>query len=93
VVVISDTSPLSEAIVLAKELHADLLVMDESKGRTLAKQEGIAIIGLVGILVQAKEGEYITSVKLLLDRLMREVNFRISRQLYEAVLKQVDELV
>lgn len=82
----------AEAIVLAKELHADLLVMDESKGRGLAKQEGITIIGLAGILVEAKEAGYITSVKSLLDRLIHEVNFRMSRQLYDFVLRQVGEM-
>ncbi|MEZ4941782.1 MAG: DUF3368 domain-containing protein [Saprospiraceae bacterium] len=81
----------AEAIVLAKELHADLLVMDESKGRSVAKQEGIAIIGLAGILVQAKQSGLIDSVKVLLDRLIHEVNFRVSQQLYDLVLSQVDE--
>ncbi|MBK8922096.1 MAG: DUF3368 domain-containing protein [Saprospirales bacterium] len=82
----------AEAIVLAKELHADLLVMDESKGRAMAQQEGITIIGLAGILVEAKAAGHITSVKLLLDRLLDEVNFRMSRQLYEFVLRQVGEM-
>lgn len=81
----------AEAIVLAKELRADLLVMDEAKGRTIARQEGLTIIGLAGILVKAKADGHISSVKLLLDRLIREANFRISQELYEFVLKEAGE--
>ena len=40
----------AEAIELAKELHADRLLIDERKGRRLAIQEGIAVIGLLGVL-------------------------------------------
>jgi hypothetical protein len=37
----------AEAIELARELQADLLLIDERKGRTLARKEGIPIIGLL----------------------------------------------
>lgn len=38
------------AIVLAKELPADLTLMDEWKGRRLAAEEGLAVVGCIGIL-------------------------------------------
>ena len=40
----------AEAIELARELRADHLLIDERKGRRLAVQEGIPVIGLLGVL-------------------------------------------
>ena len=43
----------SEAIILADEKHADVLLMDEYKGRQVAQKMGITITGTIGILTQA----------------------------------------
>lgn len=43
----------SEAIILADELHSDVLIIDERSGRKVAKNLGIAITGTVGVLIQA----------------------------------------
>jgi len=44
-----------EAIALAKELHADFLLIDEKAGRKVAQKEGLRIIGVVGLLLLAKQ--------------------------------------
>jgi len=44
----------SEAIVLAREISADVLLMDERRGREAAKRLGITCTGLVGILLEAR---------------------------------------
>lgn len=41
----------AEAIELALELHADRLLIDERRGRKLALQEGVAVIGLLGVVL------------------------------------------
>lgn len=41
----------SEAIVLYDELNADLLLMDERKGRQIANKMSIQYIGTMGILM------------------------------------------
>lgn len=44
----------SEAIVLAREVKADVLLMDERRGRNAAKRLGITCTGLVGLLLEAR---------------------------------------
>jgi predicted nucleic acid-binding protein len=42
-----------EAIVLAQELRADILLVDDGKARDLAIQRGLRVMGTVGVLEQA----------------------------------------
>jgi len=44
----------SEAIVLAREISADVLLMDERRGREAAKRLGITCTGLVGVLLEGR---------------------------------------
>src|SRR5258708_40145446 len=44
----------SEVVVLAEELGADLVLMDESAGRRELARRRLAFIGTVGVLMQAK---------------------------------------
>jgi predicted nucleic acid-binding protein len=53
----------AEAITLAKELHADRLLIDERKGRRLAIQEGVQVIGLLGVVIFAKRQRLIPSAQ------------------------------
>ena len=57
----------AEAIELALELRADRLLIDERKGRRLASQEGIPVVGLLGIVLLARRRELIPSARTLLD--------------------------
>ncbi|HXU40200.1 MAG TPA: DUF3368 domain-containing protein [Blastocatellia bacterium] len=60
----------SEAITLALELPASLLLVDELAARKIARQQGLAITGVVGVLIDAKESGLITSIKPLLGKLV-----------------------
>jgi len=81
----------AEAIVLAIELKADALLIDEKKGRKIAQEYGIVITGLLGILIKSKAENLIQEVKPILDKLIFEIGFRISPKLYRDILEKVDE--
>jgi predicted nucleic acid-binding protein len=81
----------SEAICLALELSADFLVIDERLGRKEAKQKGLKIIGVLGILLVAKNKGLIPKIKPVLNQLINEANFRVSPILYQQILKDARE--
>lgn len=49
----------AESIVLAKNIKADLLIIDELRGREFARLKGLKITGTVGVLLKAKEKQLI----------------------------------
>ncbi|MBD2438668.1 DUF3368 domain-containing protein [Nostoc sp. FACHB-110] len=81
----------SEAITLSLELQADLLLIDERRGRAEADRLGIKITGLLGILVEAKRKNLILAVKPLMDTLIATSEFRVSSALYNQILIIVNE--
>ncbi len=80
----------SEAIALSAELQSDVLIIDEVAGRSVAKKLGINIIGMVGVLLEAKEQGYIYSVQPYLDKL-RATGFRLGDEVYQLALKLSQE--
>jgi len=81
----------AESIVLAEQLGADLLLMDENIGRQVASARGIAVTGLLGVLIRAKRAGLIHSVKDVMSRLQSEAGFYVSDDLWQAVLRRAGE--
>ena len=81
----------AEAIELAQELHADRLLIDERKGRKLAVQEGVAVIGLLGIVLLARRKALIPSARTLIERLDREAGIYLAPDIRDAALKTAGE--
>ncbi|MFO8110111.1 MAG: DUF3368 domain-containing protein [Thermoplasmata archaeon] len=70
----------SEAILLAKEMDADLLLIDDLAGRRTARTHGIDVIGTLGILDRAaKEGKVEDLMAIIVT--LREKGFWIDDEL------------
>jgi uncharacterized protein len=82
----------AEAIALAVELRADLLLIDEHRGRAAAKRLGIQCLGLLGALTLAKRRAVVPAVEPLLERLTTEAGFWIAPALRQRILSDAGEL-
>lgn len=81
----------SEAIALAEELGADLLLIDERRGDVIARAAGLSTVGVLGLLVRAKRTGSIERLAPLIDRLRSGLNFYVSGSLKAEVLRLAGE--
>ena len=80
----------AETIVLSKEISADLVLMDEKKGRRKVRQLGLKLSGTIGILLRAKEEKLIKQIKPELDLLLAN-RFHLSESLRKDALRLAGE--
>jgi len=80
----------AEAIVLALELNADLLLVDDRDARDLAKKLGLQVMGTLGVLALAKHMGLIQEVKPIIDKLIKS-DFWISKRILKEFLKELGE--
>ena len=81
----------AEAIALAIELKADLVLIDERLGRNIASRFGQKCIGILGMLMEAKHRGIIASVKPVVDDLITAAGFWVRNDLYLKVLREAGE--
>ncbi len=81
----------AEAIALAVEIKADLLLMDERRGYMKAQQLNVECHGILGMLIKAKYQGLITTVKPILDDLIAVAGFWVNDVLYHRILQTVGE--
>jgi hypothetical protein len=81
----------SEAIALAIEHRADLILLDESDARQVAERYGLPKTGVVGVLIRAKQEGLIASLKEELEKLQSGGRFWIAKKLHEEALLAVSE--
>lgn len=75
----------AEAIALAKEINADLLLLDDYDGRNIAGSIGINFIGTIGLLLRYYKGHPV-DFKEALDELLAQ-GFRLSKTEYRKILE------
>jgi predicted nucleic acid-binding protein len=81
----------ASAITLAIETKDSVLVIDEKKGRKIARELDLEIIGTLRILLLAKQKGIIPAVKPLIETL-HQCNFRFSKSIVEEILKEANEV-
>lgn len=80
----------AEAVALAVENEAGLILLDETLGRFYAKNAGLKITGTVGVLLKAKQSGFIAELKPLLLEL-RTKNVWLSDGFIDEILKLSNE--
>jgi hypothetical protein len=76
----------AESIALALQLDADLVLMDEREERHAAQRMGLHVVGVVGVLLEAKTNGAIESVRPHLDGLRQRAGFYLGEAVYQRAL-------
>lgn len=79
-----------EAIILAEEENANLLIMDDNAAKKTAKYLGFQVTGTLGVIVKAKQNGYIENVEKYLDLLIND-GLYVDVKTKEMVLKMAGE--
>ena len=80
-----------EVMILAKEMDADLIILDDQNARKYAKHLGLTITGTLGVLIKAKQLGYIPVLNPILTQLL-EHHIYISEELILNCLEQAGEV-
>ena len=80
-----------EAIALALETSADWILMDERAGTRVAEQRGLRPVGLLGVLIRAKNQGFIDEVLPIVDELRTMAGFWVSDGLVIKLRRLVQE--
>lgn len=81
----------AEALALAIEIRADILIIDDSAGRRAATHQGVVVTGALGIVLRVKKRGRIGSMAEVMDRLVSEAGFFISAKVRAQFLTEAGE--
>jgi hypothetical protein len=82
----------AEAIVLAIEMGADRVLLDEREARRMAKALQLPVTGVLGILLSAYKAKQLSlPMVAILDMLQEKAGFRLAASLVQTVLQDCGE--
>ncbi len=81
----------AETIILAKEINADFVIIDENIGYRIAKNSNLNAIRTLSILLKAKERGVISEIRPLLDEMIEKGRW-YSKKVYEEFLRKAKEI-
>jgi predicted nucleic acid-binding protein len=82
----------SEALILARELGLDRILLDERDARRIARQRALKPIGVLGILLHAKRAGSLESLEDEMTSLRERAGFYIGEGLFRQMLLEAGEL-
>ncbi|MDE0691668.1 MAG: DUF3368 domain-containing protein [Gammaproteobacteria bacterium] len=80
----------AEAIMLCLQRQARLLLIDDAKGRRVARRAGVPLVGVAGVLLAAKSRGLLDAVSPVLEDLAA-FGYRLSLQLVDHVRRRAGE--
>lgn len=80
----------AETILLAKEIQATRVIIDENIGYAIARREGLNVVRTLSILLKAKDEGLIVALKPILDEMIAKGRW-YSQSVYLAVLERAGE--
>ncbi len=81
----------AEAIALALQVKAEWMLLDERDGRRIAKQFGLRVTGVLGILLQARREGRLSSLREAMEQLREKAGFHIRGELFADLVRKSGE--
>ncbi len=81
----------TETIILAKEIKADCVIIDDNIAYKTAANSGLNVTRTLSVLLRAKEKGIIRDIKPLLDEMILKGRW-YSKRVYNDFLKRINEL-
>jgi predicted nucleic acid-binding protein len=79
----------TEAIALALAAQVDVLLMDERRGREAARHHGLAVGGVLGELLHARQTGILPNLRSEINRLRSDAGFFVDAEIERFILSQV----
>jgi predicted nucleic acid-binding protein len=81
----------TEAIALALDVKADVLLLDEKRGREAARSFGLTVAGVLGELLHAKKAGLLNELRTEISRLRAEAGFFLTPEIERFILLEAGE--
>lgn len=81
----------TEAIALALSTGADVLLMDERRGREVARRNGLTVAGVLGELLHARHSGRVANLRDEIKHLRTEAGFFVDAEIERFILSQAGD--